>query len=265
MKAAIFSDIHANLEALEAVLKDMERRGGVDEVWCLGDIVDYGPEPRECLHLIRDLQGTCIAGNHDLAVAGKLNLIDFPPMVASITRWTASQLEREDKDYLEGLPLTLERGDFTLAHGSPRDPIWEYLLSAKEAEENLKYFKTPYCLIGHSHIPLLFECNNYCSMIELTPDIDPRHIGNWMNFDKFAEKNKPADAEIKLGERRLIINPGGIGQPRDGDPRAAYAIYDSEAQTVTRFRVEYNVSLTQQKMAKIGHPEWLIARLAEGR
>jgi len=242
MRAAILADIHSNLTALEAVLADVERRGRVDEVWCLGDIVGYGPEPHRCIETIKERCHTCIAGNHDQAAADKLDISYFNPEAAEAAGWTTQHLEKDDIRFLENLPLILEKGDFTLAHGSPRDPILEYVLSTAVAEESLKHFQTRYCLIGHSHLALLFECGRHCSGSELAPE-----------------------SEVKLGNKRLIINPGSVGQPRNDDPRAQYAVYDAEAGRITFHRVEYDISITQQKMLEAKLPHWLIHRLALGR
>ncbi len=242
MKYAIIADIHSNLMALETVLADIETKGGVDEIWCLGDIVGYGPEPHRCIEIIQSRCSACVAGNHDWAAIGKMDTSYFNPEAAEAAEWTSRQLKLEDIHFLESLPLTLEKGDFTLAHGSPRDPIWEYILSVPEAEENLKYFKTLYCLIGHSHIPILFECGEPCSAYMISPE-----------------------TKLNLGKKRLIINPGSVGQPRDGDPLAAYAIYDSGAGTINFYRIPYDILTTQQRMQDAGLPEWLIHRLAHGR
>ena len=242
MRYAILADIHSNLAALEAVLKDIQGRGGADEIWCLGDIVGYGPDPHECIELVRRHCSACVAGNHDWAAVGKVNTTDFNPEAAEAVQWTHRQLKPDEIRYLEGLPLTLEKGDFTLVHGSPREPIWEYILAEEEAEENLKYFKTPYCFIGHSHIPLLFQCQKACSV-----------------------KTFKAESEVKTDDKRLIINPGSVGQPRDRDPRASYALYESEAGILTLHRVEYDIAATQQRMRRAALPERLIDRLAYGR
>ena len=243
MRYAIVADIHANLAAFTAVLGDIEHRGGVEEVWCLGDIVGYGPDPHQCIELLRKYRHVSVAGNHDWAAIGKIDTSDFNPDAAAACHWTTQQLSPEDVDYINGLPLVIPRGDFTLVHGSPREPIWEYLLSASSARENLAYFKSQFCLVGHSHVPLIFECNEAgaCFLSDF-----------------------PADTIITLAESRLIINPGGVGQPRDGDPRASYAIYDSEARTVTHSRVPYDIGITQARMAKHGLPAHLIARLSYG-
>lgn len=255
MNAAILSDIHANITALNAVLDDVERKGGVDEVWCLGDIVDYGPDPGECIDLIKKKCHFCVAGNHDYAAIGRISTRFFNPDAAAANRWTARRLTAQDINFLENLPLKIERDDFTLVHGSPRDPVWEYILSPIEAEENLAYFSTRYCLIGHSHIPLLFECDLHCTLTELTPR---------SALTGRPGRSSPPVNVIKLGDKRLIINPGGLGQPRDYDPRAAYAIYNSAAGTLTLYRVEYDIRSVQDRMKKAGLPERLVRRLEYG-
>jgi len=242
MKYAVLADIHSNLTALEAVLIEIEKKAGIDQIWCLGDIVGYGPDPHRCIEIIQNRCSACVAGNHDWAAIGKMDTAAFNPDAAAAVEWTSRHLNLEDVRFLESLPLTLEKGDFTLAHGSPRDPIWEYILSVAEAEDNLKYFKTPYCFIGHSHSPIWFECSLSCSGHELLPEV-----------------------VIKLGKKRLIVNPGSVGQPRDGNPRASYAIYDSDAGTVVLHRVPYDISDTQQRMRESGLPEQLISRLTYGR
>ena len=240
MRYAILADIHSNLAAFKAVLQDIDGRGGADELWCLGDIVGYGPDPSECIALLRQYNHLCVAGNHDWAAIGKVDISDFNPDAAEACRWTARKLSPEDVRYLENLPLTLSRDDFTIAHGSPREPIWEYVLSTQSARANFQFFETRFCLIGHSHVPLVFESvGGHCVLMEL-------------------------DAELRLGENRLIINPGGVGQPRDGDPRAAYAIYDQGAATIYHYRIPYDIEATQERMVKHGLPIFLAARLSYG-
>ncbi len=243
MRYAVLADIHSNLIAFQTVLQHIEEHGGVDEIWCLGDVVGYGPQPRECIQLLRQRKHVCVAGNHDLAAIAKIDIGDFNPNAAAAARWTADQLDADSVAYLDSLPLTLERSDFTLVHGSPRHPVWEYLLSESSAQENLGYFRTICCLIGHSHMPLCFICSTdgSCSISELGP-------------------------ETRLGDNsnRLIINPGGVGQPRDGDSRASYAIYDAEAGVLRHYRVPYDIVSVQQKMAEAGLPEHLAMRLSYG-
>jgi diadenosine tetraphosphatase ApaH/serine/threonine PP2A family protein phosphatase len=242
MRHAILGDIHSNLAAFEAVLQDVEGKGGFDRIWCLGDVVGYGPDPHECIERLRQYDHICVAGNHDWAAIGKMDTADFNPLAATACQWTAQHLTEEDVDYLRNLPLSLCQDDFTLVHGSPRDPIWEYLLSIEAAQDNFACFETAYCLVGHSHVPLIFEL-----------------AGNKAIYQMFSE-----GTSLKLGEKRLIINPGGVGQPRDGDPRASYALYDDEARTVCHWRVEYDISATQKKMTERGFPAPLIVRLSVG-
>jgi diadenosine tetraphosphatase ApaH/serine/threonine PP2A family protein phosphatase len=244
MRYAIISDIHSNLAAFQAVLNDINKTGGIERIWCLGDIVGYGPDPKECIELLRQYEHVCVAGNHDWGALEKIDLNDFNPEAAAACRWTGQQLGSDEIDYLANLPLTLHEGDFTLAHGSPREPIWEYLLSTYSARISFDYFQTKYCLVGHSHVPAVFEQladSEDCFLAELSPD-----------------------APLILGENRQIINPGGVGQPRDGDPRAAYAIYDSEHGVIQHHRVPYDIDATQQKMAEYGLPSRLITRLSYG-
>lgn len=244
MRYAIISDIHANLAAFRAVLADIERRGGVAKVWCLGDTIGYGPDPHECLELLRQTNYISVAGNHEWAATGQIDTSLFNPEAAQSCQWTIGQLSAADVEYIRNMPLVLEEGDFTLAHGSPREPIWEYLLSAKAVEENLAYFQTRFCLVGHSHVPLVFSCreDRQCSVRPFSPD-----------------------SELTLRQERLIINPGAVGQPRDGDHRASYAIYDSESRQVKLYRVPYDIRLTQRRMTEYGLPPRLIMRLSYGR
>ena len=240
MRFAILADIHANLAAFEAVLRDIAERGGVEGIWCLGDIVGYGPDPSACIALLRQQPHICVAGNHDWAATGKLDISEFNPYASDACRWTGAQLDREDVEYLEGLPLTLTRGDFTIVHGSPREPIWEYVVSTWSARDNFHCFDTRYCLIGHSHAPAVFE-----------------EIGE-------ACKSEEMPPTLRLGENRLMINPGGVGQPRDGDPRAAYAIYDEGANVINHYRISYDIKETQDRMMREGLPEFLVERLTNG-
>ena len=242
MRYAIIGDIHSNLTAFEAVLRDADGRGGFDKIWCLGDVVGYGPDPNECIERLRQFEHICVAGNHDWAAIGKMDTADFNPVAARACQWTAQQLTAENIEYLQNLPLSICQEDFTLVHGSPREPIWEYILSVEGAQENFAYFETTYCLVGHSHAPLIFELIDTKAVYEIFPE----------------------GAKLKLGKRRMILNPGGVGQPRDGDPRASYALYDTEARTVHHYRVEYDIQATQKKMEEQGLPTPLILRLSVG-
>lgn len=243
MRYALLADIHANLAAFSAVLDDIRQRGGVEEFWCLGDVVGYGPDPSQCIELLRQHKHICVAGNHDLAAIGKLDIAKFNPDAAVACRWTAQQLTAADIEYLGSLPSVIEKGDFTLVHGSPREPIWEYLISKGSARENFAYFKTRFCLVGHSHMPLIFrqEEDGSCSFIPLSGSIGQ-----------------------VLGKSRMIVNPGGVGQPRDGDPRASYAIYDSDSAVVRLYRVAYDINATQVRMTHKNLPVRLMVRLEHG-
>ncbi len=243
MRYAIIADIHANLAAFTAVLDDIERRGGVEVVWCLGDVVGYGPDPHQAIELLCQYKHVCVAGNHDWAAIGKIDTSDFNPDAAAACHWTANQLTPEDIQYLDSLPLVIQKDDFTLVHGSPRDPIWEYLLSTSSAKQNFAYFQSQFCLVGHSHMPLVFECSETgaCFVSEF-----------------------PDGAELTLARNRLIINPGGVGQPRDGNPKASYAIYDSQARSITHYRVPYDIGATQARMVEHRLPMQLVIRLSYG-
>ena len=243
MRIAIISDIHANLAAFNAVLDDIRAQRSVGKYWCLGDVVGYGPDPCECIEALYRLDHVCVAGNHDLAAVGKIGLEEFNPDAAAAAKWTASRLTQTDISYLQELPLTLIEGDFTLVHGSPRDPIWEYVLSENLAAENLPYFTTKFCLVGHSHVPLTFT---------------------FQQKGEVSGKRWSATEKIVTAGERMIINPGGVGQPRDRDPRASYAIYDSEEGSVMLHRVPYEIRATQKRMAELGLPQSLIARLGYG-
>jgi predicted phosphodiesterase len=242
MRCAIVADIHANLAAFMAVLVDIKQQGEVEEIWCLGDIVGYGPEPHRCLELLRQTNHICVAGNHDLAAIGEIDTSQFNPDAVTAIHWTSRQLTPHDVLYIKELPLVMERDDFTLVHGSPREPVWEYILSISSASENFAYFRSKYCLVCHSHVPAVFKLGKGgCSFSRFLPE-----------------------SAVGLGEERLIINPGSVGQPRDGDPRASYAIYDSEVGQVRLYRVPYDITATQARMVEERLPIRLVARLSHG-
>lgn len=241
MNYLILSDIHANLTALEAVLSDTT---DYDAVWVLGDLVGYGPDPNECIERVKGLPGlVCLLGNHDAAVLEQINDITFNPTARQAIRWTRSAITAENMDYLKKLPESSRVGEITLVHGSPREPIWEYLLDTRNATENFDYFGSPYCFVGHTHLPTLFTLKNGHAYADL---IVP-------------EKNKKFNLEP-----RAIINPGSVGQPRDRDSRAAYAVYNEEDRTVHFKRVPYEVEKVQDRMQQANLPLRHIQRLAEG-
>jgi diadenosine tetraphosphatase ApaH/serine/threonine PP2A family protein phosphatase len=242
MRVIAIADIHANLVALDSVLDDA---GDFDVIWCLGDLVGYGPDPNECVERVRGLPHLCIPGNHDYASIGLISVADFNPAARRAAEWTGRALSDESSAFLRNLPLTLVDGDFTLAHGSPRSPIWEYVLTVEQARANFSAFSTDYCLIGHSHVPLLFGDSSAAG-----PPPRP-----W-----------PATTEpVSLVGRRWLINPGSVGQPRDGDPRAAYLEIDTDDLAIQFRRVDYDVIETQRRMRRHGLPESLAARLQYGR
>ncbi len=243
LRALIVSDVHSNIEAFRSVIAHANDTEGFDQIWSLGDLVGYGPDPTACIDLLREYDHIAIAGNHDLAAVGKIGLEKFNLHAALAARWTMAQLTSEYDDFLGQLPLRLEVHDFTLVHGSPRDPVWEYVITAAAATASFSRFDTKRCLVGHSHVPFL------CA-----PD------GKTAQFFDF-----PVDLPIRLMDAQLIINPGSVGQPRDGLPTASYALFDSEEQTITHYRAEYDIAATQERMTKHNLPQYLINRLARGR
>ena len=243
MRCAILADIHSNLAALTAVLKDIEVKGGVDEIWCLGDIVGYGPEPAECIKLLRKYHPVCVAGNHDLGAVGKIELSYFNPAAAEACMWTAEKLNPVDLRYLEDLPKTVLKGDFLLVHGSPASPLLEYVMSNSIAGRNFSFFDKRYCLVGHTHVPLAFKQED----------------------GKITSVSLSSGIGLVMSKQRMIINPGAVGQPRDGDPRASYAIYDSEGSMLRTYRIPYDIRATQDKMMAAGLPISLVTRLEAGK
>lgn len=244
LRIAIVSDIHANLAAFRAVLRHAEASGALDGLWCAGDTVGYGPQPNECVALLREREHRAVAGNHDLAACGKMGTEEFNHAAAEAAQWTAEQLSEETRTSLQEMELVVPEGDFTLVHGSLRWPEWEYLLSTEQAQAQFELQPTPYSIVGHSHLP--FVCREAA---DGPSAIEPA-----------------ADGEsVEVGAQRLILNPGSVGQPRDGDPRAGYALYDSAASVVTYHRVEYDIGSTQQAMETAGLPRWLSERLSQGR
>ncbi len=243
MRYAIIADIHANLAAFSTVLADIEHKGGVDEIWCLGDIVGYGPDPHQCIELLRSFNHVCVAGNHDLAAIGKLDTSYFNPLAATACQWTATQLDAEDIKYLGSLPTMVEKGDFLLVHGSPMEPMFEYVISTGIAARSFAHFRSSFCLVGHSHIPAVFkEEGSSCLPVQFSTGIG-----------------------LVLRESRMIINSGGVGQPRDGDPQTSYAVYDNQSRVIRLYRLPYDVKVTQDKMMRVGLPVPLATRLKEGR
>lgn len=240
MRIAVLSDIHSNLAALEAVRADMP---SVDEVWALGDIVGYGPQPNEVIRVLQELGARSVLGNHDAAAIGSITAEEFNPDARTAVEWTARQIDANAKTYLATLPEVRIAGDLTAVHGSPRDPIWEYITSPVVAAANLGSFETWLCLFGHTHVPIIFRADDV--RVEMLPAM-------------------PGDP-VRLDARRALINPGSVGQPRDGIPAAAYAILDDRDATAEFRRVGYDIARTQGLMREAGLPPRLSERLTWGR
>lgn len=242
MKAAIISDVHANLEALLAVLKDIKKRR-LKSIFCLGDLVGYGANPNECIDICLKESKVVVAGNHDWAAIEKTDISSFNPVAAEAIRWTREKLSPEGLRKLKALELTQQVDNLLLVHATPDKPMkWEYLLSLEEFEREFSHFRTQICFIGHSHVPVAVyqDDNGYCDLVRDNP------------FPIVAK-------------RRYIVNVGSVGQPRDMDPRAGYAIYDGNNNTIEIIRLDYNVPLAQQKIVLGGLPEVLADRLLAGR
>ena len=241
MHIAVISDIHANWHAFESVLADLEKEH-VDEVWCLGDLVGYGPQPNRCVAEARTLSDICLIGNHDLAAIGRLGIEAFHSDAAVSAEWTAKTLDDDARAYLETLEPSGERADAQLFHGSPRDPVWEYILGETAVRAAFDLTTAPHVFVGHSHIPIALKLEN----------------------GSLAGGLAHGGSEIELGDARWLINPGSVGQPRDGDPRAAYLLLDTDAGLAHFRRVPYDIEQTQAEIREQGLPDALATRLADG-
>jgi len=242
MRILVISDIHANYTALEAVLNDA---GTVDETWCLGDMVGYGPDPNAVVEQVREILNlTCILGNHDMAAIGKIPFEAFNGDARRTLEYHERVLTADNMDFLKSLPHNLKvRGEASIVHGSPRDSVWEYILNTLSARLNFDHFTTPWCFVGHSHLQCMFQLDLKTDRVNLSP--------------------------IRAGEQislhpRAILNPGSVGQPRDRDPRAAYAIYHTGTNIWEPRRAAYNIPEVQQRIREAGLPEKQAIRLAEG-
>lgn len=241
MRIVVVSDIHGNIDALQAVLTDA---GEYDAVWCLGDLTGYGPNPNECVALIKEQPNLiCIQGNHDVAALRKIDISTFNHEARESMNWLQTVVDNGTLAFLKTLPEKVENPPVTLAHGSPRNPIWEYILDPSVARANFDFFSTDYCFVGHTHQPMVIS---------------------------FREKNRrlewyrPTTNETIALSARMILNPGSVGQPRDYDPRAAYAIFDNEKLTWELKRVQYDVKAVQKKIVANNLPLRHADRLAEG-
>ncbi len=240
MRIAVLSDIHSNLAALEAVRADLPP---VDEIWVLGDIVGYGPQPNEVVRVLQELGARSVLGNHDAAAIGSITAEEFNADARAAIEWTATQLDANAKTYLATLPEVRVSGDLTAVHGSPREPIWEYIASPAIAAANLASFETWLCIFGHTHLPIIFRAAD--GRVEAIP----------------ATPGEP----VRLDARRALMNPGSVGQPRDGIPASSFLVLDDRAATAEFHRVAYDIGRTQRLMREVGLPPRLSERLTWGR
>jgi diadenosine tetraphosphatase ApaH/serine/threonine PP2A family protein phosphatase len=243
MQVAVLSDIHSNRHALEAVLEDVARTAA-RELWCLGDVVGYGADPNDCVRLVRDHAAICLAGNHDLGVTGSLALDQFSPGAALAAEWTREVIDDDCRDWLAGLSPSGERSELELFHGSPLDPVWEYVMSVLLADRCFDGFGSQVGLIGHSHVACSFERRDGESA-----------SGGPRRCDELAE----------LPGSRWLLNPGSVGQPRDGDPRAAWLLLDLSASTASWRRAEYDVDGAASAIRTARLPDSLAERLQYGQ
>ncbi len=243
MLVAVLSDIHANRHALEAVLDDVASTGATD-LWCLGDVVGYGADPNDCVALVADRAALCLAGNHDLAVTGELSLEEFSRGAALAASWTQGVLSPDGLDFLAGLAAQGEAGPVGLYHASPRDPVWEYVLSALLAELCFDAQPQRIALVGHSHVALSFVRSG--------------------GLPATGEKRRAGEAtDLTTGE--WLLNPGSVGQPRDGDPRAAWLLLDTDAWRAEWRRTPYDVAGAAAAIRGARLPESLAERLEYGQ
>jgi predicted phosphodiesterase len=240
MRVAVISDIHANLHALEAIAEAIDREAP-DAVWCLGDLVGYGPEPNACCAWAAERTELCLAGNHDLGVLGTLDLADFSPDAEAAASWTRTVLDESARAYLTALRSCAERLGVGLFHASPRDPVWEYVLTWEAARDAIRDSDRAVTLVGHSHVPL--------AIVDGSGRIGGHAAGG---------------TQIDLSTGRWLLNPGSVGQPRDGDPNAAWLLLDLGARRASFRRVPYDVARTQAEIRDRGLPDALAERLAHG-
>jgi diadenosine tetraphosphatase ApaH/serine/threonine PP2A family protein phosphatase len=242
MKYGFFSDVHANLEALKACIIDF-RTEKLDKLFFLGDAVGYGPNPDECVKLIKDVATVKLMGNHDYAALGLMETEFFNQYAAESMGWTKSSISRKTIEIMSDFELQYMLDNLLLVHSSPREPeLWHYILDMEDATESFEYFTQKICLLGHTHRPYIVYKEKEGETV-------------------LSKQNE----EIITEDRRYLVNIGSVGQPRDGDPRSCYLIYDVETGGIRHKRVSYNIKATQKDMAKIGLPEYLIERLAVGR
>ena len=239
-RIALFGDIHANLEALETVLADA-REQGCNQFICMGDVVGYNADPAACLEMVRSMDCPVVKGNHDEDASGTHSLESMNPVAATALEWTRRQLSEEQRTWLRRLRMVRQVSDFTVVHSTLDQPAnWNYVTNRFDAMSNFSYQFTSVCFHGHTHVPRVYLKN-----------------------DKVEEI--PAESVFIEAGSKYFINVGSVGQPRDGDWRACYAIYDLAHRIVVFRRLEYDLATTQRKILAAGLPEMLAHRLAEGR
>ncbi|MGI8585379.1 MAG: metallophosphoesterase family protein [Thermoleophilaceae bacterium] len=242
-RVALISDVHGNLPALETVLEDIDG-AGVDETWCLGDLVGYGAQPDECVARAADACDLCLVGNHDLVVLDRIDIATFSQGAAEAARWTRDRLGSDARDFLAGLKPYDAGRPIGLFHASPRNPVWEYVLSNEVAEASMLSMEPRVAAIGHSHVALSFR----------------RPLAG-----RASGEVAPAGTVADLSEEAWLLNPGAVGQPRDGDPRAAWLLLDLEAWSSTWRRVEYPIDRAADAIREAGLPAALADRLYYGQ
>lgn len=243
MRIAVISDVHANLYALEAVLAEIDREPP-DELWCLGDTVGYGPRPNECCALVRERCSLILAGNHDLVALGttEVSVEEFNPEAGAASVWTSTQLTPESRTFLSTLEPKAARDGFELFHGSPRDPVWDYVLDGPAVTASFALTEAPVVLVGHSHVATAVA----------------------QTGDTLSGGGVPAGFVARLADGRWLLNPGSVGQPRDGDPRASFLRIDRDGGEARFERIAYPVARTQAEIRERGLPDSLAERLAHG-
>jgi len=247
LRVAVISDVHSNLPALEAALADLGREDP-DEVWCLGDIVGYGADPDACTAVVGEVVERCLAGNHDLVVRGDIDIGYFAMSAGAAARWTVKVINEQTLEFLRPLVPLGEKEGIGLYHASPRDPVWEYVLSVRQAADCLQVQRQRIALIGHSHVACYFSRAN----------------GIGPGGETIGEVAQPGTV-LEMTDGRWLVNPGSIGQPRDGDPRAAWMMLDTDSLTATFHRVEYPVEAAAKSILDAGLPRQLADRLFSGQ
>ncbi len=242
MRAAIISDIHSNLEALQAVEKSILELG-VDEIYFVGDVVGYGPDPNACTRWVVDNTDLAVMGNHDFAALGLMDIESFNPNARNAIIWNTEQMEEGCIEFLRSLPMTESREGVTLVHANPKDPEgWNYIFSLWDAEMNFTFFEGAFCFVGHSHQPVAVGMDGGGNVNVVPGDVFSIEEGS-----------------------RYLVNVGSVGQPRDGNPAACFGLLDTDRGQFSFIRVPYEFGATQRKMLEVGLPRPLVERLAEGR